>query len=145
MAKNRTDKSRYPSNYGGGWVSAAQYVTECLCVLIAKQEKKELQDKFWNKEPWNKIFRRQVPLAIKLLEEYHPEVVLSVLRDKKCRKIRSFGARYILDSLLKEKQREYDAKLAQQSGKTKEKTPTTQKPRKNSNNKKSLHARLRDI
>lgn len=144
MAKNRSNRSKYPSNYGGGWVSASQYLTECLCVLIAKNEKKELSDKFWNNQPWKNIFRRQTPLATNLIKDYSPEVVLSVLRDKRCRKIRSFGANWLLGPMLEEKNKEYLAIKSQQTKEIKEKTTTTEKPRKSRNNKKSLLSYLKE-
>ena len=145
MATNRTDASRYPSRYGGGWVTHAQYLTECLCVLIAKQERQELFDKFWNEEPWKAIFRRQVPLANKLLKEYPIEVILDTLRDRRCWKIHSFGANFLLKPILTQKKREYDANAAQQSSVELEETSTVQKPRRMSTGKKSLFSKLKDL
>jgi chorismate-pyruvate lyase len=50
MAKNRTNKSRYPSRYSpNGWVSAPQYITELVCEKKAQKEKKELPMKFWER------------------------------------------------------------------------------------------------
>lgn len=138
MAKDRTEKSRFPSNYGGGWVSKSQYLTECLCVLIAKRERTELFDQFWNREPWKAIFRRQVPLAIKLLKKHPPEVVLAALRDRRCWKITSFGANWLLKPLLTQKQREYDVRLTKQPTTELTETSTVQKPRRNTSGKKSL-------
>jgi hypothetical protein len=145
MAKNRSNASRFPSRYGGGWVSQAQYVTECLCVLIAKHERQELFDQFWNKEPWKAIFRRQVPLAIALLKKHHVEVVLATLRDRRCWKIRSFGAKWLLKPLLAQKQREYDAQQIQAQQTTElVDTSTVQKPRRIKTGKKSLFAQLNE-
>jgi hypothetical protein len=146
MAKKRTEKSRFQSRYGGGWVSNAQYMTECLCVLIAKSEKRELFEQFWNEEPWTSIFRRQVPIAIKLLEKHPPEVVLAALRDRRCWKIHSFGANWLLKPLLVQKQREYDAQIAQQSDTPiTTKVSTVQKPRNLSRKKKSLFSQLKEV
>jgi len=144
MAKTRTESSRFPSKWGGGWVSPSQYITECLCVLIAKRERKELDDQFWQREPWTAIFRRQVPLAVKLLREHPPEVILSTLRDRRCWKIQSFGANWLLKPLLKQKQREYDAQVAQQSNDIKTKVSTTEKPRHIARKKKSLFNQLKE-
>ena len=145
MAKNRTNASRFPSNYGGGWISSAQYITECLCVLIAKRERTELFEHFWNKDPWKTIFRRQIALANKLLKQYPPEVILAVLRDQRCWKLRSFGANWLLKPLLIQKQREYDIQIAQQPTNQLTTTSTTQKPRHISTGKKSLFSRLKEI
>jgi hypothetical protein len=143
MAKDRTDASRFPSRYEGGWVSPGQYITECLCVLIAKAERQELFDQFWNKEPWKAIFRRQVPLAITLLKKHPAEVVLATLRDRRCWKIRSFGAKWLLKPLLTQKQREYDAQ-AQQTTTELANTSTIQKPRRISTGKKSVFQQLKE-
>jgi len=144
MATTRTETSRYPSRYGGGWVTHAQYITECLCVLIAKKKKKNLHDQFWNQEPWKAIFRRQVPLAIKLLKQYHPEVILGVLRDRRCWKVHSFGANWLLKPLLIEKQRAHDAQIAQQSDTVLTDTSTVQKPQRITTGKKSLFSQLKE-
>jgi len=145
MAKERSSTSRYPSNYDGGWVSASQYITECLCVLIAKRERKNLDDQFWNKEPWTAIFRRQVPLAVKMLTQHPPEVILSVLRDRRSWKVNSFGANWLLKPLLTQKQREYDAQIAQQTNKTTIKVSTIQKPRRTTpKGNKSLFSQLKE-
>ncbi len=149
MAKERTDKSRFPSRYDGGWVSNAQYLTECLCVLIAKNEKKELFDNFWQKEPWTAIFRRQVPLAVKLLQIYDADIILAAMRDRRCWKMRSFGAKWLLEPLLKEKQRQYDAKaIVQKNTTTLTDTSTTKRPRRpvsTKAGKKSLFTQLKNI
>ncbi len=111
--------------------------------MMAKTERKELQDRFWQREPWKNVFRRQVPLAVELLKEHPPEVILSVLRDRRCWKIRSFGAKWLLGPLLKEKQREYDVKKSQHKEDNKlEKTQTTQKPRRPKGENKSLLSKL---
>ena len=144
MAKQRSEKSRYPSQYGGGWVSAAQYLTECLCVLIAKQGKKELLDNFWNEKQWTAIFRRQAGLAAKLLKIHPPEVILNALRDRRCWKIRSFGANWLIGPLLAEKQRAYDATVAQQSDTVMTKTSTVQKPQRIPRGSKSLFSQLKE-
>jgi len=144
MATNRTESSRFPSNYGGGWVTPAQYITECLCVLIAKRERKDLTDNFWNNEPWNKIFVRQVGLAGKLLKQYPAEVILATLRDRRCWKINSFGAKWLLTPLLNEKQKEYDAQQVQKPETPMKKTSTVQKPRRITTGKKSLFPQLKE-
>ena len=58
MAKNSSNKSRYPSRYSpGGWVSAPQYVTELICESKARQDKKDLPRKFWEDKDWEKYFK----------------------------------------------------------------------------------------
>jgi len=144
MANNRTQASNFQSRYGGGFVSPPQYLTECLCILIAKAERKQLCDNFWNKAPWTSIFRRQVPLAVKLLKKHDAGVILAAMRDRRCWKMRSFGANWLLGPLLEEKQREQNAQVAQQSERTMTKTSTVAKPRRISKGKKSLFSQLKE-
>lgn len=143
MAKERTEKSKYPSRYGGGWVSQAQYITECLCYLIAKNEKKELKDNFWKNDYWNRIFKTQIPAANQLLKTYPIEVILAALRDKRCWKLKSLRAAWCLEPILKEKKIEYDRK--EKNIKTMEKTPTDKKPRSKQKNKKTTLNKLRNL
>jgi len=102
MGKERTKKSKYESRYSGGYITAAQYITEFLCEKIAKRENKSLPDRFWGKPEWNKVFRRQVGLANKLLKEYSSEVILKTLRDKRCNNLTSLGANWLLGPILEE-------------------------------------------
>ena len=110
MPANRTDSSKFPSRYGGGWLSASQYITECLCFLIARQEKKQLCDRFWQHAPWDHVFRNQIPAANTLLEEFPAQVVIAMLRDRRCWKLKSLRARSIFNHVLREKMNEYKAK-----------------------------------
>jgi hypothetical protein len=146
MAEKRSDKSCFLSNYDGGFISSAQYITECLCVLIAKQKRVELRDKFWNEPYWSKLFRSQIPTANKLLKSHPPEVILAALRDKRCKKIQSLRANWLLQPILKEKQKEYDVKEAQSTGTNiRKKTSTTDKPAKRTGGKnKSLFSKLKE-
>lgn len=144
MAQDRTQASRFPSRWGGGWISPSQYITECLCVLIARQRKVELSDQFWQREPWNKIFRTQIPAAITLLKEYSPETVIATLRDQRCRKLQSLRARWLLDPILKEKAAEQKVKDTAPIV-TMEKTETIQRPtQRRSPTTKSLFTLLKE-
>ena len=120
-------------------------MTECLCWLVAKQEKTELPEKFWNQPYWNKFFRRQGGLANKLLKDYDVEVVISALKDRRLWNLKSFGAKYKLEPILKEKQKSFDIQKSKSIGKPKTpKFSVKQKPRsKNSN--KSVINRLKDL
>ena len=144
MPQNRTNNSRFPSRFGGGWVSDVQYITECLCVLIARQQKVELFDQFWQKNPWNKIFRTQIPAAVNLLKEYAPDVIIAALQDRRFWQIKSLRARWLLDPVLKEKA------AAQQVKDTApivvmEKTETVQRPMQRRCTTKSLFTLLKEV
>ena len=132
------------SRYGGGYISSAQYITECLCFLIARQDKTELYDQFWKDEPWATIYKRQIPGASKLLKEYPAEVIIVMLRDKRCWKLRSLHAKSFFGHILAQKQREYDLKERAPSITTK-KVDTMQKPPKRNNVGPSLISKLKGL
>jgi len=81
MAKSQTDKSRLPSKYSNGFVSQAQFLTECMCEIIAKHQRKKLPFKFWDLPEWNKTYRRHITEAYKLLKKYSFETILTTLND----------------------------------------------------------------
>ena len=92
MAVNKSEKSKFISSYGAGYIRPDQWVTEKLCALISKKSGKELPDKFWNLPEWSKVFARQVQLASSLLIMYSPEAIAMTLKDKRCSNVHSFGA-----------------------------------------------------
>ena len=123
----KTSKSRYESRWGGGRISPAQYITELVCEIVAKQDKKQLYDKFWKNPVWARFFRQQIPAANQLLKEFPPEVVIAALKTKEVSgKIRSLRANWllrpILEDLVKHKHRLQDNELV--------KSDTSSKPRK---------------
>ena len=78
MAKNTTEKSRYPSRYSPeGWVSASQYITELICEKKARTDKKELPIKFWEIKEWCKYYKYQITLANKLIKSHGEDVVIA--------------------------------------------------------------------
>jgi hypothetical protein len=146
MAKQQSDKNCFQSRYGGGWITAAQYITEFLCVVIAKCERQELFDRFWDKPYWNKVFRRQVGEANKLLAEYSVDVILEALRDRRCYRLKSFGAKYLLGPILKEKQEKNRARAAAPTPILPAKSTVVEQPRKPVNTQsKSLFNKLKDL
>src|SRR3972149_4018284 len=97
-------KTIYNSNYTNKKVTAANYLIEILFEKIAKREKKELPQKFWNHSDWSKQYKIQIIHANTLLKEFPISVIIAALNDQQCWKITSLGARFLLDPLL---QREY--------------------------------------
>lgn len=84
MAKERTEKSKYPSRYSpGGFVTAAQYVVEMCCEKKAKKEKKDLPTQFWQLPEWQKFYKSQVNSANKLIKTYGELAVIAALKDKR--------------------------------------------------------------
>jgi len=92
MAINKTEKTKYASDYGGGYIRADQWITEKLCALISKKQGSELPDRFWNLPKWKSIFRRQVQLASSLLIMYDARSIYLSLKDKRLSNLRSFAA-----------------------------------------------------
>lgn len=93
MAKQRSKKSTYPSRYGGGHVTIAQYITEFLCENIAKAKGKELPPQFWEQDEWAKLFKLQIVLLNRqLIKKYHPRAIVKCLKDFRCKHVNSFGA-----------------------------------------------------
>lgn len=102
MAKERTEKSKYLSGYGGGYISAHQLLAEQMCEKQAKKDGYKLQDKFWEEQEWVKRFRLQAKHASKLLEDYSIEVILEAFKHWRLKNIYSLGARYAIDPICSE-------------------------------------------
>ena len=145
MPEKRSDKSRFQSRFGCGFISDSQYITEMLCILIAEQEKKSLYDFFWKQPPWDKIFRTQVVAAGNLLKKWDISVVVAALKDYRCNKIRSFRANWLLEPILREKQAIINNKEAVAETVIIEKSSTTELPRKPITQNQSLLAKLRGL
>jgi len=144
MAKNRTNKSTFKSIYGNGFVTPAQYLTEALCFLVARQRGINLPDRFWESEEWAKFFRHQVTLANRLLKKYDIDAILKALKDRRIKnKIRSLGANFMLVPVVEEYQKE----INYQKSKPIKETPkhkTTIRPSKKVG-KKSIVSKLKDL
>jgi hypothetical protein len=80
MAKEQTDKSRYPSRFGGGYITEAQYLAETFCAHVSRQK---LPHKFWELKEWQQKFRRHIKDANELLKKYKLSLILSVLQERK--------------------------------------------------------------
>ena len=144
MAKSWSKKSKYKSNYGGGYVTPAQYLIECLCVLIAKRDKIQLPDKFWKEPVWAQIFQYQSKHIKTLLKTYPHPVILDTLRDRRCWKLRSFGAKWLLIPILKAKLKVFDAKETTHATMILTKPKVDQPPRKPMGKKTAL-TRLKEL
>jgi RNase H-fold protein (predicted Holliday junction resolvase) len=96
MAKQRSEKSNYPSRYSpSGWVSGHQYITELICEKKATYDKKELPVKFWDLKEWNGFYRYQITLASSLVKEYSVEAVIAALKDNRCYKTYSLRSPFL--------------------------------------------------
>lgn len=110
MAKQRTEKSRFPSRFAEGtYVSGPQYVTELFIEIYYRQSHKDLPPKFWELPELSRLYRSQIPAAVKLTRDYPTEVVIRTLRDKRVNwRIKSLRATWLLEPILKEKLAEYN-------------------------------------
>lgn len=84
-------KAIYPSKYTDKKVTDAQYLCDEVCERIAKKEGKTLPYKYWSAPAWNKVYRRQIAEAAKLLRESDCVSIMEFLRSKEGRKIYSLG------------------------------------------------------
>jgi hypothetical protein len=92
MAKNRTDKSCYESQYEGGWVTGAQRLAEIACERKAESQDETLNPVFWQSPPWATQFRQQINHANNLLKTFSMAAVLAALRRSDARRVYSLGA-----------------------------------------------------
>jgi len=144
MAKNRTNKSTFKSIYGNGFVTPAQYLTEALCFLVARQRGINLPDRFWESKEWAKFFRHQVTLANRLLKKYDIDAILKALKDRRIKnKIRSLGANFMLVPVVEEYQKEINHQKSRPIKQT-PKHETTTRPSKKVG-KKSIVSKLKDL
>lgn len=145
MAKSRSEKSKYQSNFGGGHVTPAQYLVECLCWVVARSQGIKLTNRFWQQERWSKFFRWQVKPANELLAEFECESILDALRDGRCRFVKSFGNKSKLVPVIKEYQQKRDtARERLRQVEQKRLGDTTSKPRKPMKKNNTL-SKLREL
>ena len=142
MAKNRSEKSRYPSRYSpGGWVSASQYITELVCEKKAQREKKELPIKFWENKEWSKYYKYQITLANKLIKKYGEEPIVAALRDKRCWSTYSLRSPF-LEKIIQVKAEQVVERPASAEYNIND---SEEVKHKTNNNKKSIISKLRDL
>ena len=83
MAKNRTDKCRWPSKYSpGGWVTATQFIIELICEKQAAKKHKDLPIQFWKLPEWQKEFVSQTRAANKLVKKYGPKPIIQAIKKR---------------------------------------------------------------
>jgi hypothetical protein len=142
LAKNRSDKSRYPSRYSPkGWVSGPQYITELVCEKKAQREKKELPMKFWENKDWCKYYQYQVTLANRLIKKYGEESIVAALRDKRCWSTYSLRSPF-LEKIVEEKSKQVIERPENTEYNIKE---SEEVKHKTNNNQKSIISKLRDL
>lgn len=84
MAKQRTEKSRYPSKYSpNSWVTGPQYILELICERKAGRDKIDLPIKFWNLPEWAGYYKSQLRVCHKLVKKYNEKAIINMLTEKK--------------------------------------------------------------
>lgn len=148
MAKQESEHSRYPSRYGGGFVTPQQILAEVMCERQAAKEKTSLPAKFWDLPRWNKTFLMQLRLAVKLLQKHPPTVLSRAIRTKDGQKAYSFGSPFLKDVIARE-QEKYDAEMASLAAipppPAPETTTETTTPRPAFVPRRSLKSKLEDL
>lgn len=145
MAENRTAKSCFPSRFGKGWITAAQYISELVCERRFKHEGKDVIPEFWNKPDWAKTFQYQIRLANALLKIYSDRAILNALNSKEGTSIFSLNNRF-LDGII-EREAALLARLEEQPKETikqEDVEVVIEKPRP-AFAPNSQHSKLRDL
>lgn len=125
MPEQWSESCPYTSLYGGGYISASQYLAESMVARRARYNNITLPNKFWNIERWKRVFLLEVRHASRLLTLYSVEAIIKALRTKEGKRVYSFGAKW-LDPLIAEEQRLIDVANAakSQESEVKETEPT---------------------
>lgn len=105
MAKDKTEKSCYESNYGGGWITAGQRLAEMACERKAASQEETLVPMFWQQGVWNTLFRQQINHANKLLKEHDIAAIMAALRRSDARRVYSLGAPFFKPMVQQEQQK----------------------------------------
>lgn len=111
MARQKSEKSRWASRYGGGWIADAPFLAELMVERVAKKDRRSLPPRFWDEKEWGPLFKRQLRFAQGLLRLYGVNVILRVLDGARGKSVYSLGANW-LDAILQEEQKREDAQQA---------------------------------
>lgn len=108
MAKEQTDKSRYPSKYSPSqFVTATQYIIELACEQAALRQKENLSIQFWKSEKWRALYLGQLRAVNSLLTKYSPRAIIEVIKEKRIGNLRPKW----VETLIKEKDALLEATL----------------------------------
>lgn len=104
MAKERSEKCCYESRFGGGWITAENYLAENMVARKARSKGQSLPQRFWEDAYWRKEMLAQIRHAASLLKEFSIEAILSALRHSDAKYIYSLGLRSTLVPLIRKSQ-----------------------------------------
>lgn len=104
----------YDSKYGGGQITAEQFLVEFICSRQAAKSKKQLGYKFWTSPEWKKEYRKQILFANQLTKVYSVKAILAALNSDSCKWVTTLGAKKQLDSVIAAEQQKLDLAKQQQ-------------------------------
>lgn len=91
-----TEKKPYLSRYGGGYIGASQWLAETMCERRAKFERRNLELRFWDKEPDGSFFMAQVRAASGLLKRFPIALIIEALNMPESSNCYSLGAGWFI-------------------------------------------------
>lgn len=136
MAKERSEKSRWPSRYSpGGWVTGAQYIIELLCERQARKKNRDLPVRFWTLPAWQKEFASQTRATNRLIKKYSEKAIINAIKERHIWSLRPKWVEQVIQAEQKkiDKKKEYEEKI-------KKRAPKEDKPVVVPNNNKRRRA-----
>jgi hypothetical protein len=148
MAAKETEHSRYKSKFGGGFITAAQFLAEMMCERVEGRKGKHLRWKFWDLPAWKKRYLAQVLQAQRLLKEYDASAIFRALRTREGKVVYSLSAKFLLPMIVAEQdkldlQKAARAKMSPPPGPPPVETKWTPPP--SFAEKKSIIYKLREV
>jgi hypothetical protein len=89
--------AKYESRFGGGAVTAAQWLAEYVVARGARARGEEPPRQFWKQPKWEREFRRQLREALALLKLHDPAAVSAALQSPRGLKTLSLAAPWVAD------------------------------------------------
>ena len=147
MAKNRSEKACFQSKFGGGWITAPQFLAEIMCERFAQSQGDHLSERFWDDSYWLKKFTQQATQASVFLKEYDIDVILKALAHPDLKRVYSFGLKSAFEPILKRtKWKMEQAKpVVKQDTEIPEPVNTNEKPRQPFSRKGNMLNKLREL
>jgi hypothetical protein len=107
--RERTEKSRYKHVTTGDHCTCAAFIAERMVMNYAEFENLgSLPFKFWNHKKWNWKYKKQLMLALKLIEEYGEKAVIQAIKSPYLKKTFSLANKRVVPCIKRQK-KEIDA------------------------------------
>lgn len=92
----------YESRFGGGWITASQFLAESMCDRIARKDGIRLTHRFWDVGEWKQNFLVQLRAAASLLKKYPMKAIINALRTPQGKKVFSLNAVWFYPKFLEQ-------------------------------------------